>query len=170
MSKIIHGKFRTNFNGQTITEVDQNHARFQSFSEGPSLIGTQGLRGCFVVLIATRLSGIIGHVGPYNIDGVMREIKDLYDAKKSIYFHNAEVWVIRAIILDATNQALGVARAIVVRKLAEMGLLNTQPASYSFHAGSHGNSPEFPDKGTVVAGRVGNNVEVWVENRLLRRW
>jgi len=71
---------------------------------------------------------------------------------------------------DASNEALGAARAAIVRKLAEIGLQNPNPASYLFHLGSHGNSPEFPDKGTVVGGLVDNKIEVWIENRLLRRW
>lgn len=170
MSPSIHGKFRRAFITRAINEVDQNDAHFQSFSEGHKLIGTQGLRGCFVVIIATHLAAIVGHVGPSNIDRVMVKVKELYDAKKNTYFRDAEVWVVKATVPDASNEALGAARAAIVRKLAEIGLQNPRPASYSFHLGSHGNSPEFPDKGTVVGGLIDNKIEVWIENRLLRRW
>jgi len=173
MSTNIHGKFRRAFVTGSLNEVDQNEASFQAFNKSPYIIGTQGVRGCFIVIIASRPGAIVGHVGPTNVDKVMEKVKELYYAKKGAYFQNPEVWIAKASIPDATNAtnaALDLARSEIVRRLAEMGLPNPGAAGYSFHIGSHGNSPEFPDKGTVVAGQIDNKIEAWVENRLLRRW
>ncbi|KAJ4528007.1 hypothetical protein HRR83_000758 [Exophiala dermatitidis] len=162
MSKNIHGKFRRAFVTGSLNEVDQNEAAFQAFNEDPYMIGTQGVRGCFIVIIASRHGAIFGHVGPTNVDSVMKKIKDLYVAKKVAYFQDSKVWIVKASIPDATsstNAALDGARSAIVNKPSEMGLSNPGPAGYSFHLESHGNSPEFPDKGTAVAGKIDNRMK-----------
>lgn len=103
----------------------------------------------------------------------MKKVEKTFNDTKDRYFQHREVWIVKATIPDATNAvkvALDLARSATVTKLAEMGLRNPGSAGYSFHLGSHGNSPEFPDKGTVIAGQIDKKIEVWVENRLLRRW
>lgn len=64
MSKEPHGKFRKAFLTRSLNEVDQNDVSFQAFHDKPHLIGSQGLRGCLVIIIASRLGAIIGHIGP----------------------------------------------------------------------------------------------------------
>ena len=173
MSQNFHGKFRGAFINRSLNEVSENAASFQAFNEQPYMIGTQGIRGCFVVVIGSRLGAILSHIGPANVDSVMGKVKDLYNTKRVAYLQDARVWIVRPSVPDAsssTNVALDRTRVTIATKLREMGISKLGGAGYSFHSKSDGNSPEFPDKGTVVAGKVGNRIEVWVENRLLHWW
>lgn len=165
-----HGKFHNAFANRSLTIVDFNEAKFQSFSDIPRMIGTQGLRGCFVVLIASRYAAILAHIGPASVTSVMGQVSSLFEAKKQTYFQDKDVWIIMAQLLDASNAALDSAKQVIIRTLAEMGLPRPEDASYSFRLESNGESPEFPDKGTVVVGLVGGRIEAWVENRMLRFW
>lgn len=169
-SMSIHGKFRSAFVNNSLASVNLNQAKFQSFTEGHRMIGTQGLRGCLVVLIASRRAAILAHIGPASAESVMSQVANLYSLKQQTYFQAKDVWVVMAKILDVGSSPLDAVKQVILRKLTEMGISNPQDASYSFHLGSDGQSPEFPDKGTDVAGLVGGRVEAWVENRLLRFW
>ena len=172
MSRNIHGKFRRAFVTGSLNKVDQNDALFQAFNEDPYIIGTQGARGCFFVIIASQLGAIVSHIGPINVDRVMKKIKDLYIAKKIDYFQDRRVWIVKPSIPDTIsviNAALDGTRLVIMNKLSEMGLPNPEPAGYSFHLKSHGNSPKFPDKGTAVTGKIDNRIKAWVENRILCR-
>ncbi|RMD41285.1 hypothetical protein DV735_g3819, partial [Chaetothyriales sp. CBS 134920] len=157
-----------------ITYVSMHEAKFQLFDQAPHLIGTDGLRGCYVVLIGSRHGAILAHIGPWHIAADMLQVENLYAATREAYFTPGEVWVVAGQVLDDSEMGKAAERgkAAIMGKLAEMGLPNVPSPGYSFHWWNpeHQPSPEFKDKGTVYAGRINGKYQAWVENRLLFEW
>ena len=158
-------------NAGEVTVVDINKAHFQSFSQNPRAIGTFGLRGCSVVLIASRRAAILAHIASSQLGSVMDEVANLYLANQQAYFQdNNNVWVVTATIVDGDYQpAIDSQRQTMEEKLGELGLHTTTSPFYSFRMNSGGNSPEFRDKGTVFVDARTSELMIWVEDRLLHR-
>ncbi|RMZ85031.1 hypothetical protein DV738_g142, partial [Chaetothyriales sp. CBS 135597] len=162
------------YRAREFNRVDMQESKFQAFDQWPHIIGTDGLRGCFVVLIGSLHGAILAHIGPMHIEEDMQGVTNLYAARRDAYFANGEVWVVAGQVLG--NSPIGDApergRTTIVNKLAEIGLANVQRSGYSFHWLAEGDepSPEFAGKGTVMAGRIEGKTQAWVENRLLFEW
>lgn len=155
-----------------VTVVDINNAQFQSFDQNPRAIGTFGLRGCSVVLIASRRAAILAHIASSELISVMDQVANLYWEKRHAYFpDNNNVWVVTATVVDDGNfqPAIDSQRRIMETKLGDLGLHTTTSPSYSISINSGGNSPEFRDKGTVFVDARTNELMIWVEDRLLHK-
>ena len=162
-----------------MVDVDIGHAGFLDLTAPPHAIGTEGLRGCFGVLIATESAAIVAHVKPTAMNEVMKELRARYTENKVNHFQGRErVWVVSPTILGgqpgsssltltdmqraATNR-----KQEIIQELANLGLRPVEYASYTFHFYSDGTSPEFEDKGTIRIDARTGRTEAYVENRVL---
>jgi len=180
-----YGTYRSALLRGEVDDVDMGQAKFADLTTAPRALGTEGLRGCFVVLIATKDAAILAHIAPTSLDGDLKMIRDLYKEKKAAHFQGeTKLWVVYPTILGgqpgSSSQSppdiqvvLDSAKQRILQKLADLGL-QPRTASYSFHLYSGGTSPEFEDKGTMRINARSARTEVHLENRALhfffKRW
>ncbi|KAL9123544.1 MAG: hypothetical protein Q9217_007031 [Psora testacea] len=153
----------------TVKHVPMNGCEFQSFVGTITSIGTDNLRSCSVVLIASQLGAILAHVQPQaSTEQIMDRFAHLYHAHKKQYFPEGnEIWLIKGLLVkhDGDEEVLKDRNRVIERKLKDMGLSEARVSTYKFKERLASQSPSRPGKATVFVDGKWLRPIVYVEDR-----
>ena len=154
-----------------LNNVPMNDVRFQSFHGPVTAIGTQNLRSCSVVLVASRSGAILAHIMPLFSDlatTIVDRFERLYEIHKEEHFSSTnETWVVSGVVEGDGGHltVLDNHDGLVENRLSGMGLLDRKQTWYQFRIQPTGSSPNFAGKGTVLVDGSGPEPVVYVEDK-----
>lgn len=168
--------------------VGMGDVEFQGFDNTPQGIGisqgfgTEGLRGCSVVLVISRHGVIMSHIppsdeimdNPYGITypplaQIMANFTEIFhDGRATGCFSSASTTMIIIALSSHHGQppqdAVEHRTADIKHRLRLMGLPNVEQATYVFRIPWGDWSPEFPGKGTVYVEKINQQLTIYVED------